>query len=249
MNALHTRQQTATDPGDAGVQALQAGLDVELPGSLCYTAGLAPAVRDGVLDEAVVDRSVRRVLDAKFRLGLFEDPYGDVEAFGATTEEAERLATRMLARRIATRSTVLLANPESILPLRRDLARIAVIGPNARSIRNLFGGYSAPLAIEMMTSGDMALPPVLGGETDVEPDAETEPDEKHTNEPSAEATGGTGDDFGFVRRIATHPSERALAAIEAVYADTPTVLDSIKSLVTRRGGCVRAGMQRQRSLD
>ena len=84
--AVHTRQQTATDAADAGVQALAAGLDVELPGSLCYKAGVAQAVRDGVLDEAVVDRSVRRVLDAKFRLGLFENPYGDVDAFAATTD-------------------------------------------------------------------------------------------------------------------------------------------------------------------
>ena len=55
VNALATRQRTATGPADAAVQALEAGLDVELPGSLCYTAGLAPAVRDGLLDEAVVD--------------------------------------------------------------------------------------------------------------------------------------------------------------------------------------------------
>ena len=111
VNALCTRQRTATDAGDAGVQALQAGLDVELPGSLCYKAGLAPAVRDGVLDEAVVDQSVRRVLDAKFRLGLFENPYGDVDAFAATTTRGGASLGAGLARRIATRSTVLLANP------------------------------------------------------------------------------------------------------------------------------------------
>ena len=83
VNALATRQMTAIDAADAGVQALAAGLDVELPGSLCYTAGVAAAVGEGRLDEAVVDQSVRRVLDAKFRLGLFEKPNGDVEAFAA----------------------------------------------------------------------------------------------------------------------------------------------------------------------
>ena len=231
VNALATRQRTATDPADAGVQSLQAGLDVELPGSLCFVAGLPPAVRDGLLDEAVIDESVRRVLDAKFRLGLFENPYGDVAAFAATnTKEARRVA-RALARRIATRSTVLLANPKGALPLRRDLARVAVIGPNARSIRNLFGGYSAPQAIEMMTSGDMALPPVLGGETDREPQTAPESDDKLLDEPSGEESGGTGEDFGFVRRIATRPSEHALAAIEAVYTETPTVLDAIEAVV------------------
>ena len=223
VNALATRQRTAADAADAGVQALEAGLDVELPGSLCYVAGLGPAVRDGRLDEGVVDHSVRRVLDAKFRLGLFENPYGDVEAFAATTTDDARRRARELARRIATRSTVLLANPTGVLPLRRDLARIAVIGPNAHSIRNLFGGYSAPQAIEMMTSGDMGLPPVLGGETDLPPG--------DSAEPPAEESGGTGDDFGFVRRVATRPSEAALAAIAAAYPDTPTVLDAIEAVV------------------
>ena len=231
VNALATRQRTAADAADAGVQALEAGLDVELPGSICYDAGVAHAVRDGVLDEAVVDRSVRLVLDAKFRLGLFENPYGDVDAFTATIEDASRRVTRTLAREIATRSTVLLANPKSALPLRRDLRRVAVIGPNARSIRNLFGGYSAPAAIEMMTSGDMALPPVLGGELDAEPAEAPAHDADPVDEPTIETSGGTGDDFGFVRRIATHPSARALAAIEAVYTDTLTVLDSIRAVV------------------
>ena len=225
VNALYTRQQTATDVGDAGVQALSAGLDVELPGSLCYKTGVAQAVRDGLLAEAVVDESVRRVLDAKFRLGLFESPYGDVEAFAATTEQGERGSAQALGRQIATRSTVLLANPKGVLPLRRDLARVAVIGPNARSIRNLFGGYSAPQAIEMLTSGDMGLPaPVQGGEVDDDVMAAVGPEDP--DKPK-----DTGEDFGFVRRIATRPSEAALAAIEAVYADTPTVLAAIQAVV------------------
>jgi beta-glucosidase-like glycosyl hydrolase len=231
VNALCTRQRTAVDAADAGVQALEAGLDVELPGSICYHAGVARAVRDGVLDEAVVDRSVRLVLDAKFRLGLFEDPYGDVDAFAATIDDVSQRATRSTARLIATRSTVLLANPNRALPLARDLARVAVIGPNARSIRNLFGGYSAPAAIEMMTSGDMALPPVLGGELDDEQVEAPAREENSVDEPAPGTSGGTGDDFGFVRRIATHPSERALAAIEAVYTDTLTVFDSIRAVV------------------
>ena len=227
VNALYTRQQTATDAADAGVQALSAGLDVELPGSLCYTSGLAAAVRAGELDVTVVDQSVRRVLDAKFRLGLFENPYGDIEAFTATKTPAALGSARALGRKIATRSTVLLANPKGVLPLRRDLKRIAVIGPNAHSIRNLFGGYSAPVSIEMFASGDMGLPaPVQGGEVDdaVMAAVAAEPEEPKN----------TGADFGFVRRIATHPSEPALAAIDAVWGDTPTVLTAIKAIVSRQ---------------
>ena len=226
VNALQARQRTAADIADAGVQALEAGLDVELPGSACYDAGLAEAVRENRLSEEVVDRSVRLVLEAKFRLGLFENPYGDEEAFAATSTEVARRSARTLGRQIATRSTVLLANPKGILPLRRDLARIAVIGPNARSIRNLFGGYSAANVIEMLTNGDMGLPaPVLDGESVLPTPSATETDDEQAE------SEGTGKDFGFVRRIATRPSETSLAAIDAVYADTPTVLAAIESIV------------------
>jgi beta-glucosidase len=230
VNALYTRQGTATDEADAGVQALEAGLDVELPGSLCYTAGIAVAVRAGVLDEAVVDRSVRLVLSAKFRLGLFENPYGDIAAFAATNEAAAMDSTKALARRIATRSTVLLANSQGVLPLRRDLARVAVIGPNADSIRNLFGGYSAVQMIEMFASGDMGLPaPVQGGEV---ADDVVAPVAAATPAADPDKPRDTGDDFGFVRRIAIRPSDAAMAAVNAAYAHVPTVLDSIKAVVS-----------------
>ena len=226
VNALATRQQTATDAADAGVQALSAGLDVELPGSLCYTAGVAQAVRDGVLDESVVDQSVRRVLDAKFRLGLFENPYGDVAAFEATNTEVERASARSIARRIANRSTVLLANPAGVLPLPRDLSRVAVIGPNARQIRNLFGGYSAPQQIEMMTSGDMGLPaPVQGGEVDDDVMAAVVTDDPDVPK-------DTGEEFGYVRRIATKPSEAAESAIAEIWGHVPTVLAAIEATVS-----------------
>jgi beta-glucosidase len=228
VNALHARQHTAADIADAGLQALKAGLDVELPGSACYGAGIAQAVRETQLDEAIVDRSVRRVLSAKFRLGLFENPYCDEKEFAATVTNVSLKSARALGRRIAVRSTVLLANPNNVLPLRRDLARIAVIGPNARTVRNLFGGYSAANVLEMLTNGDMGLPaPVLGGESVLpEPDPAEEPAAGETSESE-----GTGADFGFVRRIALRPSETALAAIDVVYGDTPTVLSAIEAVV------------------
>lgn len=240
VNALATRQMTAIDAADAGVQALAAGLDVELPGSLCYTAGVAEAVRDGRLEETVVDESVRRVLDAKFRLGLFEDPNGAMEAFAATIAEESISRARAIARRLATRSTVLLANPDGVLPLRRDLARVAVIGPNAASIRNLFGGYSAPLAVEMMTSGDMGLPaPVQGGEVADDVMAAVASDDT-TSSDDPKAPKDTGEDFGFVRRIATRPSEPAEAAIGEIWGHVPTVLASIRATVSEATDVVYA---------
>lgn len=224
VNALATRQQTATDAADAGVQALAAGLDVELPGGLCYMAGIAQAVRDGELNEAVVDQSVRCVLDAKFRLGLFENPYGDLDAFQATCTDEALTSARAIGRRLATRSTVLLANPQGVLPLSPGLARVAVIGPNAAQIRNLFGGYSAPQQIEMMMSGDMGLPaPVQGGEVDDSVMAVVAEEDKPKD---------TGEEFDFVRRIAARPSEPAEAGVARIWGHVPTVLAAIEATVS-----------------
>ncbi len=96
----------------------------------------------------------------------------------------------------------------------------------------------------MMTSGDMGLPaPVQGGEVDDDVMAAVAPEDP--DKPK-----DTGEDFGFVRRIATRPSEAALAAIEAVYADTPTVLAAIEAVVADGTEVVYAlGLPRQRSLD
>jgi beta-glucosidase len=111
------------------------------------------------------------------------------------------------------------------LPLRRDLKRVAVIGPNAHSIRNLFGGYSAPVAVEMFASGDMGLPaPVQGGEVDDAVMAAVAP--------ASEKPKDTGAEFGFVRRIAKRPSDAALAAIDAIWGDTPTVRTAIEAIVS-----------------
>jgi beta-glucosidase-like glycosyl hydrolase len=142
---LHDRQKVATDRLDAAVMAIEAGLDIELPERDCF-AELPAALGAGRLDPAALDRSVRRALVAKLRAGLFEDPYGDVDAFEAGNTEADR----ELARDLARRSVVLLKNEGGLLPLAKDLARVAVIGPSADSVRNLFSGYTPPVMLEIL---------------------------------------------------------------------------------------------------
>src|SRR5207249_6718980 len=116
--------------------ALLAGVDVELP-SYEYYRTLADQVRAGLLDEAAVDRACRRVLEEKAALGLFEDPYVGDHRAAAELETAE---DRVLARRAAARSIVLLTN-DGTLPLRPD-SRVAVLGPSAGDTRRLYGDYS-----------------------------------------------------------------------------------------------------------
>ncbi len=129
--------------GAAGI-ALEAGIDVEIPGTDCYGEPLIEGVRSGDIDRDIVDTSVRRVLRSKFELGLFESSFVDPE--GAQTDPGPE---RDLARRIAEKSIVLLSN-NGALPIASDTRPIAVIGPNADDSRNLFGDYTYPAHIEAL---------------------------------------------------------------------------------------------------
>jgi beta-glucosidase len=130
--------------GAAAALALEAGIDVELPSTAAYGAPLAQALAAGDVDPALVDRAVARVLAVKFELGLFEAPYVD-----AAAARPPLAADRALARDAARASMVLLEN-DGTLPLRDDLATIAVIGPNADSARNLLGDYAHVAHIETL---------------------------------------------------------------------------------------------------
>ncbi|HSJ13293.1 MAG TPA: glycoside hydrolase family 3 N-terminal domain-containing protein [Longimicrobiales bacterium] len=134
----------AAAPADAGVQALEAGVDVDIVSGIYR--GLAKEVRAGRLAEQTVDAAVRRVLRAKYRLGLFDDPYrySDSERERTLTLTAEHVAA---ARELAQKSIVLLKNEERagipVLPLRRDLGRLAVIGALADDVRAPLGSWIA----------------------------------------------------------------------------------------------------------
>ncbi len=130
--------RVARDFKEAGIQALRAGMDVELPSATAYSF-LTAAVRDGLVDEATVDASVRRMLEAKFRLGLFEKPYVDT---GRTAEAFGRPEAADISHRLALESMTLLKNQDSLLPLGSHLKKIAVIGPLSDSIRCLLGDYN-----------------------------------------------------------------------------------------------------------
>jgi beta-glucosidase len=129
------------DGAAAAAAALDAGLDVELPNTDCYGTPLLDALRAGLVSEAAFHAAVRRVLCAKFRLGLFERPYAD----GPRDDVDE---DRRLARRIAAKSIVLLRN-DGTLPLAREQT-VALIGPNAHDARNLLGDYTYTAHIESL---------------------------------------------------------------------------------------------------
>jgi len=127
----------AADVGEAARRALAATVDIELPDVQAYPT-LVAQVREGRVTEAAIDDAVRRLLRAKFDLGLFDDPFVD-------PDRADRLsgseASRSLALAAARQAITLLKNDPQLLPLRADrLSRVAVIGPHAAEV--LLGGYS-----------------------------------------------------------------------------------------------------------
>jgi beta-glucosidase len=130
----------AHDAADAARLALHAGVDVDLH-SGTYLKELPALVRSGAVPEAELDVAVRRVLVAKYKLGLFDDPfrYGNRDTAKRVTLSPQH---RALARKAARESMVLLENRNATLPLRRS-GRIAVIGPLAEARETLQGPMPA----------------------------------------------------------------------------------------------------------
>ncbi|HEU4675206.1 MAG TPA: glycoside hydrolase family 3 N-terminal domain-containing protein [Motilibacteraceae bacterium] len=150
----------AADDAEAAALALRAGIDVELPTARCYLDPLVRQVRDGLVEEALVDRALRRVLAQKIELGLLDEDWDPLAQQAGPTEgsvsvdpfDLDPAEHRALARRLAERSVVLLADagaagPDGTLRLPLDpaaLRRVAVVGPNADDPLALMGCYAFP---------------------------------------------------------------------------------------------------------
>jgi beta-glucosidase-like glycosyl hydrolase len=147
------RQRAASNAGEAARLGIHAGLDVELPRPYAYGRTLADEVERGNVDIDQVDECVRRVLLAKFELGLFEHPYPaeqiDVRAVAAEGEE--------LSQELARRSVALVQN-DGILPLSPGAPAVAVIGPHADAAHLQFPAYTYPAwrtAVEAQSRGEI----------------------------------------------------------------------------------------------
>ncbi len=144
---LEKMHHVAADQAEAARLAVSAGLDVELPHTGGYRT-LPDQVRDGLLDESVIDTAVARVLRQKIELGLLDAPHKG-ESWEPTIDESRDLdseANKQIARDVAQKSLVLLQN-DGTLPLApADAAgkRIAVLGPSAEDARTMMGCYSFP---------------------------------------------------------------------------------------------------------
>ncbi|PYS83685.1 MAG: glucan 1,4-alpha-glucosidase [Acidobacteria bacterium] len=135
---IYQRHHFVKTAEEASAVALKRGTDIECGDT--YRA-LVAAVKQGLVSEAEIDRAVKRLFEARFRLGMFDPPemvpYAKIP-FSANDSPEHR----QLALDAARESVVLLKNENNTLPLRKDLKAIAVIGPNADEVPVLLGNYN-----------------------------------------------------------------------------------------------------------
>ena len=142
---------------DAGFRCLSAGMDYELPNPVAYSDELQERFRNGIYDAALLDTAVLRILTEKFRMGLFENPFGTLEGLETAIKEEQESGA---ARKAAQESVVLLKN-DGILPLNisEKPGKIVLVGPHAVNARFYFGGYTH---LSMMESGRAAQNSLAG---------------------------------------------------------------------------------------
>ena len=139
IDGLAGSHRVAKDNREAGELALKAGVDMDL-GANAF-AKLVQSFKAGKVSQKHLNDAVSRVLRLKFEMGLFEHPYVDVQKAKAQVRTKEHVE---IARETARQSIVLLENKNNILPLKKSIQRIAVIGPNADNQYNMLGDYTAP---------------------------------------------------------------------------------------------------------
>jgi beta-xylosidase len=151
VSFLETLHAVAASPVDAGLIALQAGVDMELPNRRCYGPSLAEAAATSRASEELIDRAAARTLRQKFELGLLDPDWSPGAEQEREPIDLDPAQHREVARLLAEESVVLLANRpaagglaasgDSVLPL-PPTARLAVIGPLADDPLAFFGAYS-----------------------------------------------------------------------------------------------------------
>jgi beta-glucosidase len=162
--------QTLIDEGivptqkEAGALALRAGVDLDITYEPAYMGPLVQNVEEGRVPVSLVDRSVRRVLREKFRLGLFEHPYVDPQQALKIVHSQEH---QDLALKVAREGIVLLKNEQDLLPLKKTLKSIAVIGPDADNGANQLGDYTSRKVLQPVVTILQGIKEKVGPQTKI----------------------------------------------------------------------------------
>lgn len=150
-NGVNTLVYTglAESEKEAAAMVANAGMDVSISFKQGYFHKMIENVNEGKVSMETIDRSVRRVLEQKFRLGLFENPFVDVEKASKVSHTPEH---QSLALEAAREGIVLLKNEKAVLPLSKSIASVAVIGPNADDELNQLGDYTSNVVLQDITT-------------------------------------------------------------------------------------------------
>ena len=138
IDDIYQRHRVAPTAAAAAALGVRSGTDLDCGREY---ANLVEAVQQGLINEQAIDTAVTRLFVARFRLGMF-DPPAAVRWAQIPISVLDQPSHRTLALQVARESMVLLKNARNLLPLRRDLGTIAVIGPNADQWRMLLGNYN-----------------------------------------------------------------------------------------------------------
>ena len=137
IDDFHQAHKVTADAAESAALAVRRGCDLNCG---CTYNDLLVAVSRGLISEAEIDTSLRRLLSTRFRLGLF-DPPEQVPYASTPTSVIESAEHRTLARQAAAESIVLLKNADGLLPLRKDPESMLVVGPTAANVAALLGNY------------------------------------------------------------------------------------------------------------
>ncbi|MDK2902239.1 MAG: beta-glucosidase [Clostridiales bacterium] len=138
INDIHAHHKVTSTPEESAALAVNAGCDLNC-GKVFES--LVNAVKQGLISEEIIDRAVKRLFRARFKLGMF-DPPEQVPYAQIPYEVNDCEENRGLALEMARESMVLLKNEGGLLPIKKDLKAIAVIGPNADNKKVLLGNYN-----------------------------------------------------------------------------------------------------------
>lgn len=169
---VHNVHHVGETAAEAGFLCLEAGMDIELPDTTGYGDELKKKFERGEADLEILDTAVLRVLTAKFRMGLFEHP------FALRGEELREVfykeSDRDISLQSAKESLVLLKN-EGVLPIKKDVKKIALIGPHADSARKFFGGYTHLCMMESIYAAANSIAGVNGIRTEEDKEIQVVP--------------------------------------------------------------------------
>ena len=152
------------DLQQVSAMSLSAGTDMDMVADGFLTT-LEKSLKEGKVTMAEIDKACRRILEAKYKLGLFDDPYKYCDA-SRVKRDIFTAENRAVARKIATETFVLLKNDNNLLPLQRK-GKIALVGPLANTKANMPGTWSVAAAFDKYNSLYDSMKQSLAGKAEV----------------------------------------------------------------------------------